>query len=117
MPRLSSFRQASSELAKFYDIRLDDAGNDIPGTHLLLLDPKKRRVRKRMELVRFWISAAESLPVRVEYYSKSGNVRVIEFDEMLVNPELAANLYTVEIPPDVPITKGFSALSGLTGGN
>ena len=112
--RFLGLGQASTELAKFYDIRLEEAGPDMPGTHLLILDPKKRRVRKRMDVVRFWVSEATSLPVRVEYYSKSGNVRLIEFREMSVNPELAANLYTVEIPPDVPVTKGFSALSGLT---
>ena len=54
------------------------------------------------------------LPVRVEYRAKSGNRRVIEFDRMTVNPELAAGLYRMEIPAGVVVTRGFSALSGFS---
>lgn len=113
--RFLGLGQASSELRQFYDISLV-ADEERPGTHLLLMDPKKRRVRKRMETVRFWIDRESFLPVRVEYASKNGSRRTIDFDEMLVNPALAASLYSVELPPDVEVTTGFSALSGFSAG-
>jgi outer membrane lipoprotein-sorting protein len=112
--RFLGLGQASTELAKFYDIALGADGEQRPGTYLLVLDPKKNRVRKRMDAVRFWIDAKTYLPVRVEYRAKSGNRRVIDFDRMAVNPELAANLYRMEIPEGVVITNGFSALSGFS---
>jgi hypothetical protein len=39
----------------------------------------------------------------------------VVFDSMAVNPEIAPAIYIVELPPDVEVTKGFSALSGLDG--
>ena len=111
--RFLGLGQASDELAKFYHIRIDDRASQDDATVLLLLDPKKKRVRKRMESVHFWIDARTYLPVRVEYASANGNTRVIEFDSMSVNPEISASLYVVDLPADVEITKGFSALSGF----
>ncbi len=112
--RFLGLGQASAELSKFYDLSLGEKADERPGTLLLVMDPKKKRVRKRMDAVHFWIDAKTYLPVRVEYHSTSGNRRVIEFDEVMVNPELAKNLFTVELPADVEVTKGFSALSGFS---
>jgi outer membrane lipoprotein-sorting protein len=112
--RVLGLGQVSSELATFYDIRLEEAGAGGGGTHLLVLDPKKKRVRKRMEEVRFWIDASSYLPKRIEYTGKNGSTRLIEFDRIEVNPELSASLYSIDLPPDVVVTGGFSALSGLS---
>jgi outer membrane lipoprotein-sorting protein len=111
--RLLGLGQASSELSKFYDIELGDAGGSTERL-LLVLDPKKKRVRKHMDSVRLWIDASTYLPVEVEYQGKNGSRRVIAFTAMTVNPELAASLYRVDLPDDVTVTKGFSALSGLS---
>jgi outer membrane lipoprotein-sorting protein len=111
--RFLGLGQASDELAKFYRIRIghDEEADD--GTILLVLDPKKKRVRKRMASVRFWIDAETYLPVRVRYASQNGDTRLIEFAEVSVNPEIAASLYVVDLPEDVEVTRGFSALSGF----
>jgi outer membrane lipoprotein-sorting protein len=114
--RFLGLGQASEELAKFYDITLSEK-NELSGTHLLVLTPKKKRVRKRMDPVHFWVDGSTFLPVRVEYRSSTGNHRVIEFSRMAVNPQLAIGLYDVEIPSDVEVTKGFSALSGFSSSN
>lgn len=112
--RFLGLGQASAELAKFYDIRIEDPGPDMAGTHCMVLAPKKKRVRKRMDEVRFWIDGTTYLPVRVEYHGREdGNERVIEFENMTVNPVLAANLYSVELPPGVEVTADFNALSGF----
>jgi len=113
--RLLGLGQPSAELSKFYDITLDGT-ETVDGRELLILDlaPRKKRVRKRMDAVRFWIDPDTYLPRRVKYNAKNGNRRTIEFFQMVLNPELAAGLYNVELPEDVEITKGFSALSGIS---
>lgn len=104
--------QASNELAEFYEIRLlpsDDAGVLVLG-----LDPKKRRVRKRLDEVQMWIDRASYLPVRIDYGSQKGTTRTLRFEQMQVNPELQANLFRVDIPAGIKVTEGFSALSGFS---
>lgn len=111
--RFLGLGQASRELAQFYDIQLGSPSAEMAGNHLLVLDPKKKRVRKRMDSVRLWIDATTFLPARVEYSGKNGTIRTIQFVRVQVNPELSASLYTMEIPPGVVVTNGFSALSGF----
>jgi outer membrane lipoprotein-sorting protein len=108
--------QGSAQLAKYYDITLVEDEEVDPGTYLLSFEPKKRRARKRVEEVRFWVDAATFLPVRVEYHGKSGSSRVVEFKEIRLNPELAATLYTMTIPEDFTVTTGFGGMGGLNPG-
>jgi outer membrane lipoprotein-sorting protein len=95
---------------KFYEITLDPEHDPASGTYLLLLEPTKRRVRKRIPEVRFWLDAETYLPRRVEYLGKSGNARTVEFKEIRLNPDLAASMYHVDIPDDVEVSSGFSGL-------
>ena len=108
--------QGSTELGKFYNIRLkqDDSAEE---TYLLSLEPKKRRARKRVEEVLFWLDTETYLPRRVEYRATSGNVRVIEFHSIQLNPTLAASLYHVDLPADVTVTTGFSGLPSVSPGS
>lgn len=103
--------QASQALQKYYDIRLEEQGNDVPGTDLLVLAPRKRMVRKRIQAVRLWISQERSLPVRMQYQEPDGDTTTITFDSVLLNPEIAAATYKIDIPKDVPIKRGFSGMS------
>ena len=103
--------QGSAELGKFYNIRLREADDD---SYLLSLVPKRRRIKKRVEEVLFWLDAKTYLPKRVEYRAKDGTGRIIEFEKIQLNPDLAAGLYHVELPDDVTITDGFSGLSGIS---
>jgi len=111
--RFLGLGQASAELSRFYEIRLATNAEEIPGTICLELDPKKQRVKKKMDAVHFWIDDKTYMPVRVEYRSKKGDRRVIDFEKMEVNPQLAADLYSVDLPDDVDVSKGFSAFSGF----
>lgn len=101
--------QGSEELGKFYDIALADPGSGMPGTALLLLEPKKRRVKKNVEEVRLWVDATSMLPTRMDFRGKDGNVRSIRFRNMQLNPDLAASLYRVDIPEGFAVSEGFSA--------
>ena len=111
--RFFGLGQVSGELKKFYDIRLEESGAGMNDTYALVLDPKKRRVKKRMESVRFWVDRVTYLPVKVEYRDQKGNTRVIEFDQMQLNPDLSAGLYNLSLPSDVTVTTGFGGIHGL----
>ena len=104
--------QGSAELSKTYDLELLPDDPEMPGAYLLSMSPKKRRVRKRIDDVRFWVDRESMLPVRVEYRSTDGNVRVVEFRDMRTNVDIEAALYNVELPEDVQIQRGFSPFGG-----
>ncbi len=108
--RIFGLGQTSTELGNFYVIRTEKPAPEDSGTLLLVLEPKKRRVRKHIELVRFWVNATTYLPVKIELSGKDGYVRVIQFHDVQVNPDLAAGLYQIEIPPDVKVTSGTTGL-------
>jgi outer membrane lipoprotein-sorting protein len=108
--RFFGLGQGSKELGKFYEITLGDPGKDGAGTYLLVLSPKKRRVRKNVDQVKLWVDVATLLPTRIDYQGKDGGEREIRFVNTRMNPDLAAGLYHVQIPSDVPITNGFSGL-------
>ena len=108
--RFFGLGQGSKELMKFYDITLDSSHDPSTGSYLLILEPRKRRVRKRIPEVRFWLDTTTYLPRKVEYRSKSGNARTVEFHEIRLNPDLAASMYYVDIPADVQVSSGFSGL-------
>jgi len=108
--RFFGLGQGSKELGKFYDIALGQAGKDDAGSYLLVLSPKKRRVKKNLDEVKLWVDVSTLLPVRIDYVGKDGAEREIRFVTTRLNPDLAAGLYQVKIPAGVPITNGFSGL-------
>lgn len=109
--------QQSIELTHSYDIRLESSALDEEGNFLLVLRPKKRRARKRVEEIRFWVDGVTFLPVKVQYTAKDGGTRLVEFTEIRVNPDLSASLYTMEIPADVTVTTGFGGVPSLSPGS
>lgn len=106
--RFFGLGQGSAELQKFYEITLGDAGTSMKGTHLLVLSPKKKRAKKALESVLFWVDAERMLPRKVAYRAKDGSTREFVFGETRVNPDFSASLYEVRIPPDYTVTSGFS---------
>jgi outer membrane lipoprotein-sorting protein len=102
--------QPSKNLLKYYDIHLDES-NGIANTHLLILTPRKRMVKKRISEVRLWVSKETSLPVRMQYCEPDGDSTTIAFEDVRFNPQIASSVYKIEIPKDVEIKKGFSGMS------
>ncbi len=109
--RFIGLGQGSQELRKFYDITLVAPVDGSP-LHHLLLSPKKKRVRRLVDEVHFFVDPQTFLPARVEYLTDTGS-RVIEFQVIQLNPDLAASLYEVELPAGIKITEGFGGLPGL----
>lgn len=116
--RFIGLGQGSQELSKFYDIRLGTeperaAGGDPEDRLLLVFEPRKRRIKKRVEVVRFWVDRDDYLPRRVEYLGNDGAERILSFDSVTLNPDLAAGLYEMQLPEGVTMTEGFSGLPGI----
>lgn len=114
--RFFALGQGSAELRKFYDIRLETPESDKSGTYLLVLDPRKHRVRKRVEEVRLWVHASTCLPAKVEYVNHAGATRTLVFKDVQLNPDLSASLFRVKIPSDVTVTKGFTEIGSAPPG-
>lgn len=106
--RFFGLGQGSKDLEKFYGLALGPVDPDMKGSYLLVLSPKKRRVKKNVEEVKLWVDAATLLPQRIDYVGKDGNERQIRFLKTRLNPDLAAGMYSVQIPPDVRVSEGFS---------
>jgi outer membrane lipoprotein-sorting protein len=106
--RFFGLGQGSSELEKFYEITLGNAADQVKDCYLLVLTPKKRRVKKNVEEVKLWVDTSTLLPVKIDYFGKDGADREISFLNALINPDLAASLYKMDIPKDVSISSGFS---------
>jgi hypothetical protein len=107
--RFLGLGQGSAELLKFYDIRLEAPTAEGDGP-VLVLEPKKRRARKRVADVRLELDPQSYLPVSVVYRAKDGGSRSIDFADVRINPDLAAGLYEMKLPDGVKMTSGFSGL-------
>jgi outer membrane lipoprotein-sorting protein len=109
--RFIGLGQTMAELEKFYNIELEPI--DEADRYKLVLEPRKRRVKKRVETVTFTLNAESFLPERVEYRAKNGDTRTIVFEEILLNPDLSTALYTIDLPADVKLVKGISGMPML----
>jgi len=103
--------QGSEELSQVYDIAIGTS--DVAGTDVLVLEPRKRRARKRIEELRIYVDRNSGLPVRIVSTGAEGGSREIRFHDIKVNPDLAAGLYEVSFPPDVRVTQGTAGLGGV----
>lgn len=99
--------QTSSELRRTYDLSLAEGTSD-KGTVVLVLEPRRRRVRKHVENVRLTIDAATYLPVQLAYSTATGGSEQVSFRNVRMNPDLSASMFRLELPPDVVVTRGFS---------
>jgi hypothetical protein len=109
--RFVGLGQGSKELSKLYTIEIRDPAPDMKGTRLLVLSPKKRRMRKNVESVRLWVDETSLLPTAIEYGGKDGSVRTIRFANTRVNVEIGDDVYDVAIPADFTVSEGFSGMA------
>ena len=114
--RFFGLGQGSAELQKFYRIELVEEDVEL-GAYVLLLEPKKRRARKRVESVQFWLDSRTYLPQKVEYGSKDGSTRTVTFSDIVLDPDISAGLYQVDIPADFTVTHGFGGMPSLSPGS
>jgi outer membrane lipoprotein carrier protein len=109
--RVFGIGQTAEDLEKFFDITQADPGTE-SGCYLLVLTPKRRRVKDRLTRVRFWVDAQTYLPRKLEYLESDGDSTLLTFANLRLNPEIAEARFSVNIPKDVMVTSTFSGFSG-----
>ena len=109
--RVFGIGQSAEDLGKFFDISQDDPAEE-KGAYLLILTPKRQRVKDRLQRVRFWVDAKTFLPRKLEYVESDGDSTLLSFNNIRLNPEIAEARFSVDIPKDVPVSNTFSGFSG-----
>jgi len=113
--RFFGLGQPTTELRKYYDLTLaEDPAN--PDTYLLLLDPRKRRVQKRLDSIRIWIDREMLVPRQVEYVEVDGDSTRFTFRNLEINSTISPAKYVINIPPDVEVSNSFSGFTGVQQG-
>jgi len=113
--RFLAVGQSTRDLAKYYDIARVVDGS-LEGTHLLVLTPRRERVRERLAMLRIWIDARTFLPRRIAYEEPDGDSTILTFHDLHPNTDLAASEFRVDLPPDVLVSSTFGGLALGQGG-
>ncbi len=106
--RMIALGQDSKSLLKDFRVTL---GTGAPaGRDELLLEPKSRRMRKRVALVTLQIDRADGLPHQVQYRTGDGNTVALDLADVRVNQDLAPDTFALRIPPGAHVVEGLSSL-------
>jgi len=112
--RLLGLGQSVDELETYYDIRLEPDG-DLDGTRLLVLTPRRQRVRDRLAEMRLWVDEGTGLPRRIGYLDADGDSTRITFDDVRTNIGIDAGRFQLDLPPDVLVSNRLNGFA-LGGG-
>lgn len=114
--RFLAVGQSTQDLAKYYNIaRVVDGTTQ--GSYLLVLTPRRVRVREHLAVLRLWVDADTFLPRRVVYEEPDGDSTSLAFEDLRPNVDLPAAAFRVELPSDVLISSNFNGLGlGQAGG-
>ncbi len=102
--------QSIEDLAKYYEFQLGES-NDLPGTYLLVLTPRKKQIRESMAFMKIWVDEGTFLPRKVAYEEKDGDSTLLTFHDLRVNVDVAAHQFRVDLPPDVKVSETFNGFS------
>ncbi len=89
-------------LEEYFDIAAafpDDAS--LP--YRLELTPRYERIAKRLRSITIWIDPERFLPQRLLYEDGDGDVTDLRFDELVVNAEISADRFRLDLPADVEV--------------
>lgn len=108
--RFIGLGQSIEELGKEYEFRLAPQ-SDLPGAHLLILTPRKKRMRERMAEMKIWVDTETSLPRQLRYTEVDGDSTLLTFHDVRTNVEIAASRFHIEFPKDVVVSETFNGFS------
>jgi outer membrane lipoprotein carrier protein len=108
--RFIGLGQSIDELSRSYSFRLEPT-SDLEGTHLLVLTPRKRKVRERMAEMKIWVDATTHLPRRLQYFETDGDTTLLTFQAMRPNVDVATTRFQLDLPKDVVVSDTFNAFS------
>jgi outer membrane lipoprotein carrier protein len=102
--------QSIEDLGKYYDFALADE-SDVPGTYLLLLTPRKKKLRDRVAEMKIWVDGESFLPSRLQYVEADGDTTLLAFTGMQSNIEVSASRFQLDLPQDVVVSQTFNGFS------
>lgn len=108
--RFIGLGQSIDDLGKYYEFRLAP-DSDIKGTHLLLLAPRKKRLREHVAEMKIWVDAATFLPRQLQYVESDGDSTLLAFQDIRVNVEVSSEKFHVVLPKDVVVSETFNGFS------
>lgn len=108
--RFIGLGQSIDELAQSFDFSLEPK-TDIEGTRLLVLTPRKKKVRERMMEMRIWVDLTTYLPRKVQYAETDGDSTVLTFHALRPNVDVATSRFRLDLPKDVVVSDTFNGFS------
>jgi outer membrane lipoprotein carrier protein len=108
--RFLGLGQSIEELGKYYEFRLAPE-SDLDGTHLLLLTPRKRKIRERVAEMKIWVDAGTFLPRQFQYLESDGDSTTLAFKDVRTNVEVAEQRFHIDLPKDVMVSETFNGFS------
>lgn len=69
----------------------------------LLLEPRFKRVEKRVRELTIWVDAVRYLPFRLRFVEGDGDVTEYDFTELRINEDLPEDRFALDLPPEVKI--------------
>jgi len=99
--------QIFADLREYYNLSMEP-DDTVPGTHLIVMKPRQKRLEKRLLEVRIWLDDEINQVRRLEYRETDGDRTLFTFDDIRVNPPISAARYEINLPADVKISDTFS---------
>ncbi len=108
--RFLGLGQSIEELGKYYEFQLS-AQNPIKDTHLLVLVPRKKKLRERVAEMKIWVDGATHLPRQLQYVEADGDSTLLTFSDVRSNVEITAARFRLTLPKDVVVSDSFNGFS------
>lgn len=105
---------AQGPLQEYFEAELARE-SELPGTYLVVLTPKSKRVEKYLVEIRLWVDSATYLPRRFEYREENGDTTSYTLEGTVANAALPANRFVVELPADVEVTEVTGGIKSRRG--
>jgi outer membrane lipoprotein carrier protein len=107
--RIIAFGQESRVLVKDFAIVLAPPGS-ASGLDELVLSPKSRRVKRKVQEIRLAVDRKSGMPQRIQYTTPDDDRVRIDFQNILVNHGLAPDTFALQVPPGARVVDGLTSL-------
>src|SRR2546426_5960642 len=108
--RFIGLGQSIDELGKYYEFQMAPQ-SDLKDTYLLLLTPRKKKLRERVAEMKIWVDTSTYLPRQLQYVEADGDSTLLAFHDVRTNIEVAASRFRLELPKDVVVSESFNGFS------
>jgi outer membrane lipoprotein-sorting protein len=89
-------------LLEYFDVFLH-MPEDVEAPYRLRLQPRFKRIEKRIRVLEIWIEPQRYLPVRLRYEEADGDVTDYRFTNFRVNEEISADRFELGLPAGIEV--------------